>query len=133
MFVRVNNAMYRSFNATYRNDNVTFWLKENHDADTEKDWNPLYAISGRAENDKDEQCGQKTTIQNPTIDSSPSHVRIRHESYANRTGLWRRLRIQNNTILGNKERDREEPKITRPGCPGTPCTLLPAMFILTPS
>ena len=113
MFLSFNNAMdkLRSFNPNYQNDSVTFWLQENHDADTEKDWNPLYAITGRPENDKDEQCGQKTTIQNPTIDSSPSHVRIRHESYANRTGLWRRLRIQGNTIIGN----REVPKIMSPG------------------
>ena len=111
MFVRVNNAMYRSFNATYRNDNVTFWLKENHDADTEKDWNPLYAISGRAENDKDEQCGNGTTIQNPTIDSSPANWRIRHEAYANRTGVWRRVSLQGNTTKG----EGNEPRIKRPG------------------
>ena len=85
IFKNLNNAIYRrSSNPTYQNDSartsITFWLKENHDSDSAKDWNPLYAIAGRPENDKDEQCGKKSTIHNPTIDSSPSHVRILHKN-----------------------------------------------------
>ena len=36
--------------------NVTFWITEGHDSDSEKDWNPFYAISGRTENRTDEVC-----------------------------------------------------------------------------
>ena len=36
--------------------NVTFWITEGHDTDSEKDWNPFYAIAGRKENRTDEVC-----------------------------------------------------------------------------
>merc|ERR1719375_840293 len=97
MFLRLDNSMYT--NRSYHNMNITFWLKEQHDSDPEKDWNPLYAISGRPENDKDEQCGTRTTFNNPTLDSSPIDLRIRNV-YNNRTRLWRRAYTKGNTSWG---------------------------------
>lgn len=78
-----------------------FWLSEGHDSDTMKDWNPIFALAGRPENDMDEQCGNGSTIHNPTIDSSVMHERIDHTVRGR--DIWK-ISISAN---GNKEEKNE--------------------------
>ena len=72
MFAKMVNTKIQSITHAY------FWLKEYHDSNPEKDWNPFYAVAGRPENDLDEHCGPNTTINNPTVDSDVGRVKISH-------------------------------------------------------